>query len=289
MFAIALSIVLVILVWWAATGAILYVDGFEGRARRRALLVAPGIAAIALIVVAIIPAWPPGYGAALAGFGAAMALWGANEMLFLSGAVTGPRRGPQPPGLSGWRRFRTAAETLIWHEIMLFASLLLIWSIAPDGVASVAFQTFAVLFGMRLSTKLNLHFGVPNTAEEMLPRRLAYLRTYLRRRAMTPLFPISVTAATIAALLLFQAGVLAAPTADAAFAGGLVTAVAALGVVEHWFLVLPIRVSALWGWGLKSHGAAAETPSAHMERKTFRGALAAAGRPARGSGSARGL
>jgi hypothetical protein len=37
----------------------------------------------------------------------------------------------------------------------------------------------------------------------------------------------------------------------------MLTALMALAVLEHWFLVLPLPVAALWNWGLKSRAAAA--------------------------------
>jgi hypothetical protein len=36
---------------------------------------------------------------------------------------------------------------------------------------------------------------------------------------------------------------------------------AALGAIEHWFLVLPMRAEALWGWSLKTD----RTPSAPVK------------------------
>ena len=33
----------------------------------------------------------------------------------------------------------------------------------------------------------------------------------------------------------------------------LLATLAVLGIVEHWFLVLPISINSLWGWGLASH------------------------------------
>ena len=39
-------------------------------------------------------------------------------------------------------------------------------------------------------------------------------------------------------------------------AAGLALVLAALAVIEHWFLVVPIPATALWSWGLKSREAA---------------------------------
>ena len=65
------------------------------------------------------------------------------------------------------------------------AILAAVWS----GDNKVALWVFAVLWVMRLLAKLNLHFGVPNLGDELLPPRLRYLGTYFSRGPATPLLP----------------------------------------------------------------------------------------------------
>ena len=108
---------------------------------------------------------------------------------------------------------------------------------------------------MRQSAKLNIFFGVRNLYSEFLPDHLRYLESYFTRKPMNPLFPVSVTLSTVLAVLLWEQAFIADAgafeVAGLTFLGTLLT----LAVLEHWFLVLPLPVEALWSWGLRSHGA----------------------------------
>jgi putative photosynthetic complex assembly protein 2 len=106
---------------------------------------------------------------------------------------------------------------------------------------------------MRISAKLNLFLGVRNTGEEFLPGHLHYLKSFFRRRRMNLLFPISVTAPTVLATLMVESAL--DPGTPPAAATGLLLVAALLGlaIVEHWMMVLPVRVSALWEWAMRTH------------------------------------
>ena len=105
---------------------------------------------------------------------------------------------------------------------------------------------FALLFVLRLSTKLNIFFGVPAFADELLPPHLGYLRSYFTKAPMTPFFPLSLLAASAVATW-FATTALAA-NGGAAVGASLLFTLAALGLVEHMFLVVPVREAALWRW-----------------------------------------
>ena len=62
---------------------------------------------------------------------------------------------------------------------------------------------------MRVSAKLNVFLGVPNLAEQFLPDHLHYLKSFLRKKPMNLLFPVSVTGGTIVAALLIRHAVAA--------------------------------------------------------------------------------
>jgi putative photosynthetic complex assembly protein 2 len=237
-------------VWWFGTGAILLLDRLPRPSRRASLLGATVLALCALGVMHL-TAETRTVGAALAAFTAAIVLWGWHEMAFLSGLLTGPNRKPLPVGATGWRRFRLAALTLIHHEIALAltAAGLILW--LGDAANPVALCTFLLLWILRLSAKLNLFLGAPNVAEDFLPDDLRYMQTYFARRALNPLFPISVTAGT--AFVVWGVAQGSAPGADAFTAAGwaLAGALTALGVLEHWFMALPVREAALWRWYTK--------------------------------------
>jgi putative photosynthetic complex assembly protein 2 len=107
---------------------------------------------------------------------------------------------------------------------------------------------------MRLSAKFNVFLGVPNLTEEFLPDGLAFLKSYFRKRPMNLLFPVSITASTIATWLLVDQAI--SGTTGLAVAGfTMLAALMALAVLEHWFLVLPLPVATLWRWGLTSRTA----------------------------------
>jgi hypothetical protein len=99
---------------------------------------------------------------------------------------------------------------------------------------------------MRISAKLNLFLGVPNTGEIMLPPHLKYLGAFFRRRKLNLLFPISMIATTFLSVLLIGA---AASTQAWGFQAGMLTLLATLSSlawIEHWMLILPMRADAPW-------------------------------------------
>jgi putative photosynthetic complex assembly protein 2 len=96
---------------------------------------------------------------------------------------------------------------------------------------------------MRLSTKLNIFLGVSNLSSELLPPHLAYLRSHFRKAHMNPLFPLSLLASTA---LLIHLGARAGSDTGTA----LLFALAFLGVIEHLFMMLPVRDADLWKWAM---------------------------------------
>jgi putative photosynthetic complex assembly protein 2 len=192
---------------------------------------------------------------AYAAFSAALMVWGWNEVLFLTGLVTGPFRQSCPPNARGWQHFRYASLSILHHEFLIVASGLTITALTYGAQNQVACWTFLVLWAMRLSTKLNIFLGVPNLSEEFLPEHLVYLASFFRRRAMNLLFPVSVTASTAVLVVLIVSTWNPAAT-DFERAGlALVATLVGLGLLEHWFLVLPIRIADLWAWGFTSRQA----------------------------------
>jgi hypothetical protein len=74
----------------------------------------------------------------------------------------------------------------------------------------------------------------------------------MRRRPMNLFFPVSVTAATVAATHLIDLAVSADSHSYEAVAFTFVSTFLALAILEHWFLVLPLQDAALWRWALRS-------------------------------------
>jgi putative photosynthetic complex assembly protein 2 len=117
-------------------------------------------------------------------------------------------------------------------------------------VNKVGCWTFLILLASRLSAKLNLFLGVPNFNAEFFPEHLRYLTSYVRKRRINALFPLSIAAGV--ALACMEAGRALAPDAAAfdVVGASLVFALTALALIEHAFMVLPLHDAALWRWAL---------------------------------------
>jgi len=248
--AYGLPIVATLFAWWFSTGAILYLDGLPRRTFRWSFSAASLIAIAALWGLSATADQTGAAGAYLAVL-CAVLLWGWNEMAFLFGYLTGPRREPCPPEATGFARFAFATRAILHHELALLACLLLVAALTWGGANPFGLMTFALLFAMRLSTKLNIYLGVPNTTVEFLPAHLGYLKSYFRQKPMNLLFPFSATLSTLLTAWLVHKAALGDPALATGFV--LVATLAALGVIEHWFLVVPLPVADLWSWGLRSH------------------------------------
>ena len=242
-----LPLLFVALLWFASTALVVWLDNRPRISFANSLTIT-GMAA--LFGVGIIAAAAPSASllATYASFVAAFAVWGWHELSFLTGTTTGPRRTPCPEGVQGWHRFRLSAATVIHHEFALVATLALLLALTWGSKNSTGAYAFAMLFAMRLSTKLNVFLGVPNFSTEILPPQLAYLKSYFRNRSFNALMPFSLALGIGATLWLAQTALTTA--GDAAVQWSLLTGLALLGVVEHLFLVLPLRDSALWRWAI---------------------------------------
>jgi putative photosynthetic complex assembly protein 2 len=244
--------------WWFSTGVILYLDGLHPRTFVRSLRVATLLLGAALWGLVYTRGDTTVAGAYMA-FGCALLVWAWQELAFLLGVVTGPRKTACPPDARGWRRFVLAVQAVLYHEFALLVLAIAVLACVGDGANRVGVWTYLSLWAMRQSAKLNVFLGVRNLGESFLPAHLAYLSSYFRRRRLNALFPVSVALASAAAaavwwhLLTGSAG----PHERAALA--LTGTLLALGALEHWLLVLPLPTDALWRWGMRSHRVAAAT------------------------------
>lgn len=250
MTAYAAPVLAALFVWWFSTGVVLLLDGLPRRVRYRSLIGATAVAACAFAAL-VNSAGETTVAAAYTGFMAAIVIWGWQELAFLLGVVTGPRRTACPPDVGFFRRFLLASQTLLYHELALAATLGLIALLTWGAANQVGLWTFAVLFGMRLSSKLNIFLGVLNVTEEFLPGHMRFLTTYFARRSMNALFPLSVTAATLLGAYIFHAAFAPGAGAFAVAAYMLTGTLILLGTLEHWLLVLPMPGAALWRWALR--------------------------------------
>ncbi len=250
-------ILFAVFVWWFSTGLVLLLDGLPRTTFRWSHLLSSALAVMALVGLQR-TAGQGDVASAYCAFTCALLVWGWHELSFLTGWVTGPRQQPLEAGATGWRRFVQATQTLIWHELAILATGVLIVALTWGGTNQVGTATFGVLWLMRISAKLNVFLGVRNLSLQLLPLHLRYLGSYFRQRAMNLLFPFVVTAATVVAVWLVR-NALAQPAGSAAAVGGwLVATLLVLAIVEHWLLVLPLEATALWRWAMRdSSGQAA--------------------------------
>lgn len=272
-----LPIVATLFAWWFSTGAILYLDGLP-RATFRWSFGAASLVCLGALWGIAASAGDTSVNGAYLSVLSALLVWGWNEMAFLFGYVTGSREAC-PPNARGLARFTGATLAILHHELALLASLGLIAVLSWGTPNTFGMATFALLFGMRLSTKLNIFFGVPNTTVEFLPAHLAYLKSYFRQKPMNLLFPFSATAATLlCSFLVHKVAFATDPFAATGFT--LLATFAALGLIEHWFLVVPLPVADLWAWGLRSHEAHGHGSDAAVSALPLRTAALPASRPA---------
>jgi putative photosynthetic complex assembly protein 2 len=246
----ALAAAFTVFVWWFGTGAILLLDGLPRRTFKWTLAGASVLLALALAGLAASSAMTT-VGAAYCAFACAIVVWAWQEVAFLLGVVTGPRRLPCPPGAAGWRRAHYALQTVLHHEFALLALGALVYAIAAQAPNPTGWWTFVALYAMRQSAKLNVFLGVRNAGQAMLPAHLAYLGSYFARRSANALLPLSLALGTAATVSTWYAASLQPAGSFDAVSLALVGALLTLGLLEHVFLVLPLRLEALWGWALR--------------------------------------
>ncbi|NVO16855.1 MAG: DUF3623 domain-containing protein [Rhodoplanes sp.] len=247
-----IPILYTLFVWWFSTGLIMFLDGLPRKTFPFSVAGAAVLYGLALWGMSASSRDASVFGAYCT-FTCGIIVWGFNEITFLMGWVTGPRTQPCPPDCKGFRHFVHAVETILYHELGIVVSAVLVCAVTWGEPNQVGTWTFVILWLMRLSTKLNIFLGVPNLAEEFLPDHLAYMKGFFRKRPMNWLFPWTVTAATaVVTVLVYQASALAATDPHQAAGLTFVATLMALAILEHWFLVLPMSVVPLWRWGLKS-------------------------------------
>lgn len=243
----ALPLLFATVLWFVATGFVLWLDKLPNHTWPVSITlasVASGFAMGGIIATAEeTSAW-----AAYVAFACALVLWGWHELSFLMGFVTGPNRNPCPPDARGWRRFRLAASTLIYHEVAMFVCLLVMAAATWGKPNQTATLTFLLLFVMRLSAKFNIFAGVPHLSTEMMPDHMRYLASYFRIAPPRWIFILSVSG--IAVLAAWLADLALSSRGGIATGYALAFALVALAFLEHGFLVVPWQDTAIFRWAM---------------------------------------
>lgn len=246
----AAPVLFAMFVWWFSTGAIIWLDGLPRWTFKWSMGAATLIAGLGFWGLAHSASGVDASDAYLA-FASALAVWAWLEMSFYMGWVTGLQRHRCPHGCSGWRHFGHALRANIWHELAILAFGAMVVAIAWGAPNQTGLWTFAILWWMHESARLNVFLGVRNLNEHFVPPHLEFLKGFLRKADMNLLFPVSVTVSTVACTFLAIEAIEAGSQFERAGAMFLTTMMA-LAIIEHWFLILPLPFERLWSWSLGS-------------------------------------
>ncbi len=165
-------------IWWFSTGAVLLLVGCARRFVPLQAVIVAFLVAGSLCGLAFSAGDASVVGAYVA-FTSTILLWGAQEIAFLSGWVTGPRPQRCPVDVTGWRRLGPALAAILYHELTLVACGAAIVALTSGAANQVALWTFAALWVLRQSAKINLFLGVPVTNDELMPQPVQFLKTLL--------------------------------------------------------------------------------------------------------------
>ncbi len=247
---LVLPFMVVIALWFVSTGLVAAINHRMRASYGGALFIACACALFGLGLV-VMTVHSNAVWATYASFLGGLLIWSWHEISFLTGAVAGSHRDRCPEGASRWRRFGLATMALIHHEVALAMTAGLLLSLAAVTANGTGAYAFALLLIFRLSSKLNIYHGVPSFSDELLPRHLDYLKSYFGPKKLRPALLLSI--ALIGAIGIYFAQIaLAATTAAATVQASLLGCLCLLAALEHLFLAIPFRDSALWSWALDS-------------------------------------
>jgi putative photosynthetic complex assembly protein 2 len=239
-----------IFLWWFSTGIIFYLDALPVKTFKWSMA-----GATAVLLGSLYGLWVTADDTSLWGayvaFSCGLLAWGWQEISLYMGYVTGPRQHRCPAGCSGWKHFGHAIQVNLWHELAIIGLAAIIYYVVKDGANLLGFWTYLALWLMHLSARLNVFLGVRNVSEEFVPPHMDVLKSFLTRKPMNLLFPISVTVLTIAAVMLFMKAA-SADTESEAAGLMLIGALMALAILEHWLLMVPLPVDRIWRWSKSS-------------------------------------
>jgi putative photosynthetic complex assembly protein 2 len=173
----------VTLLWFISTGLVAMMNHRRRQSFGRSMLIASICALSGLLLIAVTSQSTEMW-AAYAAFVGGLLIWSWHEISFLTGAVVGSHRDPCPPQARGWQRFSMATMALIHHEIALVMTAGLLMALAAVTANPTGAYTFTLLLLFRLSSKLNIYWGVPN----IITRAHGLFEKLFRTEAVKPHF-----------------------------------------------------------------------------------------------------
>ena len=240
-----------IFAWWFGTGIILFLNQRSPTTYQSTFWLSGCVMLFAIVGIKTSSSMDT-VAAAYCGFACALLVWAWQEIGFLLGFITGPRRIACPPEAKGWKKVGFAFQTIQHHEIALIVLAAVVTVASWGGVNQTAFWTFMILWIMRQSAKLNLFLGVLNLNENFLPSHLKYIHSYFSRSLMNPLLPVSVIAATVVVVPIWQAAFALGASPYQITSCTILGTLLSLAILEHILLVLPISSEGLWRWSFRA-------------------------------------
>lgn len=254
--------------WWFSTGVIFYLDNLPIRTFKWSMVGATIILGGSLLTLHVTSDKTDVTSVYLA-FSAALLVWGFQEISLYMGMITGPRKHRCEDGCSGLGHFGHAIAANLYHEISIIVGAAVIYALTRNSDLPFGFFTYIILWGMHLSARLNVFLGVRNVSEEFVPAHMDVMKSFLNKKPMNMLFPVSVTIAMIGTFCLINR-VDQAQSESARIGYILLTTMMVLALIEHWMLVLPVPVEKLWNWSLPDRKERRRGGSHGRERVEFR-------------------
>ena len=234
--------------WWLGTGAILWLVRLPISTFRWSMFFLSFLLGLSLWTTSISMRSHSVLNAYI-GFVSVIAMWSWHEMAFLTGWLAGPRRVALDPGLSLNRRFGQSVMALLYHEVALLFNFGVLLALQQGQPNHVALCTFALLWCMRLSAKLNLFFGVPQVGEQYLPVHLRYIGSYFKSGRVSPFFFFTMCLSVVVWSWMvweLQSGAVVISTGWV-----LLSSLLGLAIIEHLLMVFALPLQRLWGWAMK--------------------------------------
>ncbi len=260
----ALPTFFVLFIWWFSTGAVIYLNNLPKHTHRWSFL-----AATAMLVASLYGLYETSLSdsisAAYLSFTFGLTAWAWTQFTFYTGMITGPRTTPCPSSCKGPIHFWHAAETSLYHEIGAALLGVAVCFTTMTGKNHIGSWTYTIVWLMHSSAKVNAVLGVRNLNDHFFPEQLRYLTSFLKKRSMNLLFPVSITVSTVAAAVLWHKAMELQNNPFELLAFTFYIVILALGIIEHWFLVLPIPAEALWNWSVKARNALASADFEQIE------------------------
>ena len=188
--------------------------------------------------------------AAYISFTAGLLVWGFAESSFYTGFIFGLDLPPIQVDGPGVDSFFHVIGLSLWHELLaLGLGILAAWKV-KTARNPFGWYVFLMLFLFHQSAKLNVFLGVQNTGKEFIPDTVATLRPHMTEASMNPLFPISIMVITVIAWTMLRKSLDTSIPRWRRIGFVLIGTMAALALLEHWFLMIPLQGG---GVGLPGH------------------------------------